>query len=138
VSAGDASGRGALWLRVDRPNQHIGFFDNMEDRPIRESEWRQYSVEGQVAADAARIAFGAMAAGAATADFDSVALETHGADGTWSAVPLAGWAGPLYKQRRVKPLGPLGRARAIRRSAGFAEARPTTPFQFPDSRLLVY
>ena len=89
VSAGDSSGSGALWLRVDRPNQQMGFFDNMDDRPIREAKWREYTIEGQVADDAAGIAFGMMASGAATADFDSVELETRGADGTWSAVPLS-------------------------------------------------
>jgi hypothetical protein len=89
VLSGDRSGSGALWLRVDRPNEQMGFFDNMGDRPIRESEWREYTIEGQVAEDAAGVAFGVMASGAAKADFDSVELETRGDDGKWSAVPLS-------------------------------------------------
>jgi hypothetical protein len=89
VRASDESGTGALWLRVDRPNQAMGFFDNMQDRPIREAAWREYTIEGTVAEDAANVAFGVMASGAATADFDAIALSTRGADGTWAAVPLA-------------------------------------------------
>ncbi len=89
VSADDPSGSGALWLRVDRPNGQTGFFDNMDDRPIRESAWHQYAIQGQVAEDATGIAFGVMASGAARADFDSVELETRGADGTWSAVSVS-------------------------------------------------
>jgi len=88
ATATDASGAGALWLRVDRPNQVMGFFDNMGDRPIREPEWRPYAIEGAVADDAETIAFGVMALGAVTADFDAVELAVKGATGDWTAVPV--------------------------------------------------
>lgn len=88
VKAADSSGTGALWLRVDRPNQTMGFFDNMGDRPIRETAWREYTIEGAVADDAVKVAFGVMAAGTATADFDSIALSTQAPDGSWTEVPL--------------------------------------------------
>ena len=42
----------ALWLRVDRPNQQMGFFDNMGNRPIRDPDWKEYAIEGQLADDA--------------------------------------------------------------------------------------
>ncbi len=88
VRAADSSGTGALWLRVDRPNQTMGFFDNMGDRPIREAAWHEYTIEGTVAEDAVKVAFGVMASGAATADFDAIELSTRAADGSWTAVPL--------------------------------------------------
>jgi len=89
AAAPDASGSGALWLRVDRPNRAMGFFDNMLDRPIREPDWREYTIDGTVADDATAIALGVMASGPATADFDAIALSVRDAQGAWTAVPLA-------------------------------------------------
>jgi Peptidase family S41 len=88
ASAPDRSGAGALWLRVDRPNHAMGFFDNMGNRPIREPEWRTYEVEGTVADDAEGIAFGVMAMGAVTADFDGVELATKDRTGDWTPVAV--------------------------------------------------
>jgi hypothetical protein len=88
ATATTVSGAGALWLRVDRPNQVMGFFDNMGNRPIREPEWRAYTIEGTVADDAESVAFGVMAMGAVTADFDAVELASKGATGGWVPVPI--------------------------------------------------
>ncbi len=87
ATAPGASDGGALWLRVDRANQAMGFFDNMGDRPIREAEWRPYAVEGQVAGDAENVAFGVMEMGSAAADFDAVELAVRDTTGAW--VPVA-------------------------------------------------
>jgi len=88
ATAADPAGGGALWLRVDRPNKAMGFFDNMGDRPIREPEWRPYAIEGTVADDAENVAFGVMALGAVTADFDAVELAVKGTTGEWTAVSI--------------------------------------------------
>jgi hypothetical protein len=88
AAASEPPSGGALWLRVDRKNQVMGFFDNMDDRPIRESHWRLYAIEGPVADDAENVAFGVMAVGAVTADFDGVELSVRGADGDWAPVPV--------------------------------------------------
>jgi Peptidase family S41 len=84
----DRSGGGALWLRVDRPNQGRGFFDNMSDRPVRDGQWREYAIEGEVAEDASQIAFGAMASGAVTADFDAIELGVRDQTGDWTPVVI--------------------------------------------------
>jgi hypothetical protein len=52
------SGNGHLWFRVDRPKRQMGFFDNMDDRPIRADEWKTYEIKGQIEPDALGIAFG--------------------------------------------------------------------------------
>jgi len=83
----EATAAAALWLRVDRPNQQMGFFDNMNDRPIRDPEWREYTIEGPVAEDATSLAFGVMASGVVTADFEAIGLAVRGADGSWT--PMA-------------------------------------------------
>ncbi|HSD29205.1 MAG TPA: S41 family peptidase, partial [Vicinamibacteria bacterium] len=66
----------------------IGFFDNMGNWPIREPEWRPYAIEGTVADDAENVAFGVMAMGAVTADFDAVELAARGTTGDWAPVAI--------------------------------------------------
>jgi len=88
ASSREVTGAAALWLRVDRPNQLMGFFDNMSDRPVRDPTWREYSIEGTVDSDAANVAFGVMASGAVTADFDAIELAVRETDGRWTALPI--------------------------------------------------
>ena len=38
----DQEGAAQMWLRIDRAEKLMGFFDNMRDRPIRERQWRYY------------------------------------------------------------------------------------------------
>ena len=88
ASSHDVTGTSALWLRVDRPNQQTGFFDNMSNRPVRDPNWREYSIEGTVDADATNVAFGVMASGAVTADFDAIELAVREADGRWTVLAI--------------------------------------------------
>ena len=88
ASSKDGTGASALWLRVDRPNQQMGFFDNMSNRPIRDPNWREYSIEGTVDGDATNVAFGVMASGAVTADFDAIELALREADGRWTVLAI--------------------------------------------------
>ena len=67
-----------LWLRVDRAERRMGFFDNMQDRPIRSADWADYVIEGDVATDAERIVFGLLLAGDGRAWMDDVRIEDVG------------------------------------------------------------
>ena len=71
----DGESRAQLWFRVDRPERQMGFFDNMDDRPIRAEEWQRYEIVGDIADDAEKIALGMMLIGGGTAWFDDVLLE---------------------------------------------------------------
>ena len=95
--AGAQPAGASLWLRVDRPEQQTGFFDNMMDRPIRDPSWREYTIEGTVADDATNVAFGALVPGVLSADFDAVNLEVKDAQGVWTAIKIddAGFEGGL-------------------------------------------
>ena len=84
----NGSGNAALWLRVDRLNQATGFSDYMSDRPVQDSTWREYSVEGSVASDATNIAFGMMAVGRVAADFDKLELAASDGHGAWARIPI--------------------------------------------------
>jgi Peptidase family S41 len=80
----------AFWLRVDRADsKSMGFFDNMSDRPIRKSGWSQYTIEGPVAEDAVKIAFGAMVIGTdIQAGFDDMHLEVRNENRKWESVSI--------------------------------------------------
>src|SRR5262245_30250142 len=77
----DAAGpldRAQLWLRVDRPDRRAGFFDNMDDRPIRGKTWGDYEIAGDVARDAEKIFLGLIVFGASPAWIDDVSLRAEG------------------------------------------------------------
>src|SRR5262249_6085195 len=68
-------GRAQLWMRVDQANGDMGFFDNMDDRPITSGDWREYTIEGEIEKDAAVLNFGMMLIGDGKAWLDDVKLE---------------------------------------------------------------
>lgn len=55
--------RALMWLRVDRAGQKMGFFDNMQDRPVQGATWTHVEIVGDVATDAEQIALGSMCMG---------------------------------------------------------------------------
>src|SRR6188508_2882047 len=81
------AGAAGLWLRVDRPNNARGFFDNMQGRPVQSAEWREYEIQGPVAGDAISIVGGLLTNGAVTAEYDDFELAVL--DGaTWITIPM--------------------------------------------------
>ena len=89
VRAGSRGSQGwaGLWLRVDRAGGTMGFFDNMQDRPVRDTTWREYVIEGTIAPDATQIVFGALSVGAMSVDVDAIEIAVRTAGGAWT--PLA-------------------------------------------------
>ena len=71
-------GRAQLWMRVDRAGNKRGFFDNMGDRPITASEWREYEIIGDVDEDAEVLNFGMILLGKGKAWLDAAAVEDLG------------------------------------------------------------
>jgi C-terminal processing protease CtpA/Prc len=68
------SAQGQLWLRVDRPDSHVGFYDDMADRPIISKDWGEYEIVGNVDPDAVAISFGLHLTGELKAWLDKVSL----------------------------------------------------------------
>jgi hypothetical protein len=148
AAATDPSGLAALWLRVDRPDRAVGFFDNMEDRHVRDPEWQEYAIEGVVADDATHVAFGVMASGPVTADFDRIELAIRGADGAWELVQIAdpgfeqgaesqseGWsrAGPSKTAMITRPSGEAPEGRQYLRFTPPASGAAITAELFDDA-----
>jgi hypothetical protein len=76
VEPADEESYGALWLRVDGPGTTIGFFDNMQNRPIKSKEWHRYEIVATVGEKAEWINFGAMLMGAGTVRVRRVSVTT--------------------------------------------------------------
>ncbi len=107
----------SLWLRVDRAkdehgNAPPGAFDNMADRPIRDTDWTEHRIVLDVADDAERIALGMFVTGNGLARFDAVTFEEVGKD-----VPTTGGASGR------RPMNP-----AVARALAEAENAPQQPF----------
>jgi hypothetical protein len=69
-----AGGRAQMWLRVDRPNRQVGFFDNMNDRPIRVPRWSDAVIEGDIEGDAVRVVCGVISYGGGSVYIDDVKI----------------------------------------------------------------
>jgi hypothetical protein len=64
-----------MWLSVDRENHRSGFFDNMDDRPVRSAEWTRCEIAGAIDGDARFIDIGVMSIGRGRAWVDDVSFE---------------------------------------------------------------
>ncbi len=88
----DPAARAQLWLRVDRPEKQMGFFNNMDDRPVRSGVWQYYEIVGDVEDDATVVNVGMMLIGKGKAWLDDVSLSDLG-----KPITLAEPARPLTK-----------------------------------------
>ena len=68
-------GQGHMWLRVDNEDTTLGFFDNMEDRPIVSNEWQKIVIVGPVSENAQYINVGAFLFGQGTMWVDEFQVE---------------------------------------------------------------
>ena len=72
-AAGD---KAQMWFRVDRPDRQMGFFDNMDNRPVVTASWTDAEIVGPIAADAQAIALGVISIGSGRAWVEAMTLET--------------------------------------------------------------
>jgi C-terminal processing protease CtpA/Prc len=94
--------QGQLWLRIDRAGGQHGFFDNMDDRPIKSAEWKAYEIRGRVADDAESIVFGCFLAGHGQVWADEFQLLTSSDGQDWHPIEVRN---PGFEdlKRRNKP-----------------------------------
>lgn len=85
-----------MWLRVDRANGELGAFDNMDNRPVRPSDWTDAVIEADIAPDALWLNIGFISIGGATVFVDQVSLKTTGP------------AAEIQKPSEPKALSPRG------------------------------
>ena len=85
---GEQDAMAMLFFRVDKKDKTMGFFDNMQDRPVNAAEWKEYQIEGLIDATADSISIGGLAVGNGTYYFDDFSLSVEDAAGKWVNVPL--------------------------------------------------
>lgn len=88
VSAGKHEGEAELWARVDKQNGKVGFFDNMEKRPILISEWKVYTIKGNIDDSAKSLSIGGIYARNGVYSFDDFQLEIRQGDNQWKKIDL--------------------------------------------------
>ncbi len=80
--------QGQLWLRVDRENRQMGFFDNMNDHPILTDEWTEHEISGKVDDDAVMMVFGCFLNGIGKLWVDDFRLFTLSDSDMWEPVDV--------------------------------------------------
>lgn len=73
--ASENGGRAQMWMRVDRSDKSMGFFDNMDDRPITTTEWKEYDIVGTIDTAADKIYIGCMLIGEGKINVDAVKFD---------------------------------------------------------------
>ena len=82
-----SSGKGHLWVRVDRKNRKTGFFDNMSNNPIIDNTWNEYEITGKIDDDADKIYFGCFFNGNGELYVDNLKL-FYKEDKQWIEIPI--------------------------------------------------
>jgi hypothetical protein len=85
--ASGSTGSGHLWMRVDNVDKSPGFFNNMQDSPIKSSNWASYSFEGNVGEKAKSIYVGGFLQGEGAMYLDELEL-AYQEDGRWIPIPV--------------------------------------------------
>ncbi len=78
-----SEGSGHLWFRVDKLDSKPGFFENMENTPIKDSEWKKYEIKGKIDSNVKVIYFGCFLLGQGKLWFDEVKIEIKNSNGEW-------------------------------------------------------
>jgi hypothetical protein len=64
-----------LWLSVERANRKRGFSENMDDHPVRSSDWTESEIVGEIDDDARFINFGILSIGGGRVWVDDVSFD---------------------------------------------------------------
>ena len=81
----DDSAEACLWVRVDKEKGY-NFFDNMMNRPVRNKEWKGYSVEGKIESNSTQIVFGALCLLNGKFYYDDLKFEIETSKDKWITV----------------------------------------------------
>lgn len=81
----DDSASARLWARVDK-KIGTGFFENMMASPIRNNQWKTYSIEGSIDSGATQLAFGALLEANGKFYYDNFKVEIEKGSNKWVTV----------------------------------------------------
>lgn len=83
----DSKGTGHLWVRVDKDDKTMGFFENMGSNPIKTSTWQQYEIIGDVDDTASGLYIGSFLLGKGTLFLDDAHLY-YEENNKWIEIPI--------------------------------------------------
>ena len=82
----DDSASARIWARVDRAKGKSAFFYNMDDRPVRNKEWKTYTIEGVIDSNTTKIAYGTLTYFNGRFYYDDIRLDIETDKNTWKTV----------------------------------------------------
>lgn len=83
----DDSASARIWARVDRgKGEKRAFFYNMDDRPVRNKEWKTYTIEGVIDSNTTKIAYGTLTKLNGRFYYDDIQLDIETSKNTWKTV----------------------------------------------------
>lgn len=102
----ESQGTGHFWVRDDTEIQGLGFFNNMDDNPIKPSGWKQYEIEGKLSDFSERLVYGAFLKGNGTLSIDDIRLFVFDKE-NWVEIPLKnnGFENGNWKDEGWGPIG---------------------------------
>jgi len=81
----DDSASAMIWARVDK-RKGTGFFDDMAKRPVRNKEWKTYSIEGTIDSGATNLSFGVLITLNGKFYYDNFKIEMEKMPGKWETI----------------------------------------------------
>lgn len=78
-----------LYVRVDKNDKTMGFFYNMMDKPIRDTQWKVYTIEGRIDKNAKNLFFGPLYQRKGYFWFDDFHLSIETRHNQWTSIPLS-------------------------------------------------
>ncbi|MEN0048914.1 MAG: hypothetical protein AAF806_17755 [Bacteroidota bacterium] len=98
VETDDKAARAQLWARIDKKDGSRGFFDNMNDRQITDTEWKVYTIEGKIDEGANELYFGGMTYYNGTFYFDDFKISMN-KDGNWEQLEIKN---PSFEETEIE------------------------------------
>ncbi|RZJ29711.1 MAG: hypothetical protein EOO48_06840, partial [Flavobacterium sp.] len=88
VVSDDQNSNAGLWARVDNKDDSQGFVDYMEDRFVKASDWKSYTIEGTIDAKSKSLSFGGSCEFNGRFLFDNFKLFIENDKGVLELVPI--------------------------------------------------
>jgi alpha/beta hydrolase fold len=82
----DDSASAKIWARVEIASGKSTFFYNMDDKPIKNKEWKTYTIEGVIDSNTTKLAFGTLTDFNGQFYYDDMMLDIETSKNTWKTV----------------------------------------------------
>lgn len=85
----ESAGNNGIWVRIDKKDKKMGFFENQYDKFKTTEDWKTYTISGKIDNDAQLLHFGAFAQDNGDYYFDDFKLEINdGKSKKWMSLPI--------------------------------------------------